>query len=292
VNRALAAAALAVAVSIVVSAQPVTVDALLERAREYAVTLGGAADVIVAEEVSRQEAVAFSSPGRGRATPPAGPRRQSRLITGDLILMRLPAAPGWLALRDVYEVDDEIVGERTDRVLNLVLESQEAALAEMPFIYDDAARHTLGAIPRVISMPTLALVALHPGYESRFRIRPRGVERIDGRQARVFEFEETGRPTLMPGPGETAFPLSGRISVDEADGVVVKTVTRVSATRVMSATVTVTYAHDARLQAWLPRRMQDQYRQTGNPWNHRGETTYANYRCYRAGEYEPAAGPC
>jgi hypothetical protein len=206
--------------------------------------------------------------------------------------MRLPVAPGWLTLRDIYEVDDEVVGERTDRVLNLVLESREAALAEAPFIYDDAGRHAPKRMPRVLSLPTLALVALHPGYEERFRIRPRGVERIDGRVARVLEFEETGRPTLIPGPGDTPLPLQGRVLVDEAEGVVLKTVVRASAGRQISGTVTVLFARDSRLGVWLPVKMQDQYRQSGNPWNYRGESTYENYRCYKAGEYEPAEGPC
>lgn len=291
-RRGLPAAVLVAAASVGTAAQQAAVDGLLQRAREHAVSLGGDAAVIVAEERSRQEAVAFVTPSRSRATPPPGPTRLSRLITGDLILMRLPGAPGWLTLRDVYEVDDEVVGERTDRVLNLVLESQEAALAEVPFLYDDAARHSLGQMPRVLSMPTLALVALHPGYEARFRIRPRGIERIDGRPARVFEYEETGRPTLMPGPGESPFPLSGRISVDQAEGVVLKTVIRASAGRLMSGTVTVFFEHDARLQTWLPAKMQDQYRQSGNPWNYRGETVYANYRCYPPDRYDPAPGPC
>ncbi len=289
---ALSAAALVAAVTAAGAAQPGDYDALLQQAREHAVTLHSDAAVIVAEERMRQEAIAFVTPGRSRNAPPAGPSRLARHITGDLILMRLPAAPGWLTLRDVYEVDDDIVGERTDRVLHLVLESREAALAEAPFIYDDAARHTLGSMPRVLSMPTLGLVPLHPGYGERFRIRPRGVERIEGRVARVFEFEETGRPTLIPGPGEAPLPLSGRISVDEAEGVVVKTVVRASAGRLMSGNVTVFFDRDAGLEAWLPVRMQDQYRQTGNPWNYRGETTYTNYRCYRPGEDEPAAGAC
>ncbi|MDP1569436.1 MAG: hypothetical protein Q8L86_05475 [Vicinamibacterales bacterium] len=291
-NRALAAALIVAAVPVVAARQPLSEDDVLAWAREHAVTLHGQAAVIVAEEHSRQEAIAFRLPSRSRAAPPPGPMRLARLITGDLILMRLPGAPGWLTLRDIYEVDEEVVGERTDRVLNLVIESREAALAEAPFIYDDAGRHTLGNMPRVISMPTLALVALHPGYAARFRIRPRGVERIDGRTARVFEFEETGRPTLIPGPREAPFPLSGRVSVDQADGVILKTVTRASAGRLMTGTVTVTYARDPRLEAWLPVRMQDQYRQSGNPWNYRGETTYTNYRCYPEGADEPAPGKC
>lgn len=291
-SRALSTAFFIAVVSAGLAGQPAETDPLLARAREYAVTLDGNAAVIVAEELARQEAVAFTMPSRSRAAPPPGPSRLSRLLTGDLILMRLPGAPGWLTLRDVYEVDEEIVGERTDRVLNLALESREAALAEAPFIYDDAARHTLGRMPRVLSMPTLALVAVHPGYAERFRIRRRGAERIDGRVARIFEFEETGRPTLIQGPRETPFPLRGRVSVAEADGIVLRTVTRASAGRLMSGTVTVHFERDARLEAWLPARMQDQYRQSGNPWNYRGETTYTNYRCYRAGEYEPAAGPC
>jgi hypothetical protein len=262
-------------------------EALLERARAHAVALAGAAAVIVAEERARQDAVAL--PFGGRAPRPS---RLSRTITGDIVFMRLTGAPGWLTLRDVYEVDDEVVGERTDRVLNLVLESQEAALAEFAHIYDDAIRHGLAGMPRVLSAPTLGLVAIHPGYAPRFDIRPRGFDRVDGRTARVYEYEETGRPTLMPGPEDTAFPLRGRILVDVEEGVVLRTLVRASAGRLLTGSATVYFGYDERLRAWLPVKMEDQYRQGGSPWNHRGETTFTNYRCYRDGEFEPSAGAC
>ncbi|MFP5378659.1 MAG: hypothetical protein ACLGHP_02695, partial [Vicinamibacteria bacterium] len=126
-SRALAAAALAAAVS-GAAAQAPTAEDVLARARDHAVTLAGSAAVIVAEERASQDAVAL---GGARSRQP-GPARRSRLIVGDHILMRLTGAPGWLSLRDIYEVDGEVVGERTDRVLNLVLESQDAAMAEFP----------------------------------------------------------------------------------------------------------------------------------------------------------------
>lgn len=286
-SRLLAAAALAAVVSSL-AAQGPTAAEVLARARAHAVALAGSAAVIVAEERAAQDAVAL---GGARQRQP-GPARRSRVIVGDHVLMRLTGAPGWLSLRDVYEVDGEPVGERTDRVLNLVLESQEAAMAEFPFIYDDAARQGLMGLPRVLSVPTLGLVPLHPGYSSRFTIQARGFERVDGRTARVFEFEETARPTLIPGPNGTDFALRGRVLVDVEAGRVVRTQVRASAGRLLSGSATVHFARDERLDAWLPARMEDTYRQAASPWNHRSETTFTNYRCYRDGEFEPAAGAC
>lgn len=288
----LEAAALALASGPVAGGvQPSPLDPLLLRARAHALVLAEGAGVLVAEERVEQHAVMFAVPSRDRAAAARGPARLSRTIVGDTIFMRVPVAPGWLVLRDTYEVDEEAVGERTDRVLHLVLEAPEAAVLEAPLLYDEAARHALGPLPRVLSSPTLGLVALHPGYEHRFQVRPRGVEQVGERRARVFEFEETERPTLIPGPQDRPLPLRIRVSVDEAEGVVLKTVVSAS-TSVLAGSATVFFEREARLRAWLPARLQDRYSQVGSPWNYRAEATYTNYRCFREGALEPSLAGC
>lgn len=93
----------------------------------------------------------------------------------------------------------------------------------------------------------------------------------------------------MRGPGDQDVPSTGRLWVDEATGAVLKTEHRVQAWDV-AATVTVEYRHDERLQMWLPERMDEEYRWSGQARVLRVSARYADYHRLQvqASESEPA----
>jgi hypothetical protein len=120
--------------------------------------------------------------------------------------------------------------------------------------------------------------------QSNFTFTVEGAERIDGISTWKLGFVETSTATAIVLEGQPT-PSSGAIWIT-ASGIVVRTRMTIGATTSqLSAAITVTYAPDATVGAWVPERMEEQYSQSSIDTDRETAsgtisclTTYSNYR--------------
>ena len=87
-------------------------------------------------------------------------------------MVRLPGAAGWVSFRDVMTVDKRAVGDRQERLLQLLQSPASNALAQARRIAQESARFNLGRITRTMNVPDMALEYLHPRHAARIRFEP------------------------------------------------------------------------------------------------------------------------
>ena len=136
---------------------------LLTVAARYVEEYEKAFAAIVSEERYEQTA---NAPAAG-----TGPRR--RIMRSDLLTYHSPAA-GWIAFRDVVEVDGKPIPDHADRLAKLVHEPTSDALEDARRASLESARFNLGSMPRTVNVPTSALLFL------RREKQPRGQFKLDG----------------------------------------------------------------------------------------------------------------
>ena len=187
--------------------------------------------------------------------------RTVRALTSEIALVRNSAAVGgWLAFRDVMEVDKKPVSDRGDRLRALV-DQREPDLAAAKRISDENARFNVGPVRRTFNVPTATLFFFTPNNLRRFAFKRKSVEPIDGIAALVVEFHETAKPTLVMTSAGKDVPSSGTLWIDPVDGRVLKTrlVLTGYAGIGSSATVEVTYQHHPDFEMWVPSSMHEEY---------------------------------
>lgn len=166
---------------------------------------------VVARETYRQE-IRAQAP-RVADTPLA------RTMTSEVFFMFVERQ-GWMAIRDVLEVDDRKLDDRPDlrRALMELPASQVAARFKA---YN--ARYNVGRVRRNFNEPTLALAVLDDRHRSRFRFERVPARRGDDLRLVTLAYRERTAPTLIRGlRGESVFS-SGRITLDPATGRIVST---------------------------------------------------------------------
>jgi hypothetical protein len=111
------------------------------------------------------------------------------------------------------------------------------------------------------------------GYEERFSVLV----------AEERYVQEIRRPDNNPVAGKTtrgrALPASGRMWIEAATGVVLKT-TMTAADPLVRALSTTTYRRDAALDRWVPARMEDYYKADSEVDEVSGIAAYSNYRTF------------
>jgi hypothetical protein len=104
------------------------------------------------------------------------------------------------------------------------------------------------------------------------------------------EFRETERPTFVSTSGGRDLPVSGRVWIDEATGVIRKT--ELDATDVtVEAHITVTYRRDDALGVWVPARMDERYKRRGDSAQVSGTATYSRFRRFQVTTSENVEAP-
>jgi hypothetical protein len=246
-----AAVALAAGMSAVPAAAPPqqeagVVAAFVTAAADYVRQYEEELTSVVARETYRQ---------RVRVqTPRAADTPLERTLTSEIFFMFFERQ-GWMAIRDVLEVDGEKLEGRPDlrRALAEVPASQVAARFKA---YN--ARHNIGRVRRNFNEPTLALAVLDDKHRARFTFERARVRRGDDLSLVTLAFRERAAPTLVRGlTGDNVFS-SGEITLDPATG-------RITATRMAMKIGTIqvdlatTYAVDARLEIAVPVTFTERY---------------------------------
>jgi hypothetical protein len=214
----------------------------------------------------------------------ASPRVRRKLVS-DVAWVPTGDAIVWAFYRDVLTVDGEPVHDRSTRLDELFSGGFGPEVrARAARILDESARYNLGT-RRTLNFPTVALSALHPRNQRRFRFRAAGTEALDGVATLKIRFAEAARPTLIVTSQGKDVPARGFLWVEHNDGGLVASELKLEAAG-MPAEIKVVYRFHERLTAWLPAEMREAYgNRTRGPGDERVEAT-ATYSDYRRGLVE------
>jgi hypothetical protein len=231
--------------------QATTFEQVLRRAHEYVVLYEDhELSTVIAEE--HYEQAVFNASGR---------RTAQRTLLSDYVIFQLPPDEDWFALRDVYEVDGEVIGERLTRVRNLFSKTGEATSRRAMDMAEESARFNIGTVVRTINLPTFPLRFLRPVNRSRFVFAGAGQESINGVGTWIVSYREIKTPTFSVSPEGRDVPAHGRFWVEPETGAIVRSELIMGGTRrvPVRATITVTYRRAEELGFWVPAEMQERY---------------------------------
>ena len=282
--------------ALVTANQKPSLDEVLARATKYVAAFEGRLAGLVAEERYEQEVrlpIQGSDTNLSRLNAGAGfrsGRDQRRVLRSDFLLVQLIDNGGWMPFRDVFEVDGCPVRDREDRLTALFIKPTASSFAQAERIMEDSTRYNLGSVMRNINIPILAQQLLHPNVIPRITFGPSQDETLDGWRTWRIDFVERARPTLVKTTGERDLPLSGKLWIEPATGVVLKTTLR-AADKDVRADITVTYRHDSKLEMWLPAAMEETYKSRGDSGEILGHAAYSNYRRFQVSTEEAIKKP-
>ena len=233
-----------------------TLDQVVGRAAAYLQDYVARSSLLVAEERYVQEIrrpdnnpvagnLSRTTPGGGFAS--GGGVRKRQELRSDCLLVRLGGGGGWMPFRDVFQVNGNNVADRNDRLTKLFLEPSPTSFDQATRIMADSTRYNVGSVTRSVNIPTLALMFLHPDIRARFSFTHEGVDSVAGRTAWVIEYHERDRPTLIKTTRGRDLPATGKLWVEPATGIVLKT-SMIAADPLVRAVVTATYREDAALK--------------------------------------------
>lgn len=196
-----------------------------------------------------------------------------RLLRSDVLLTKAGDL-GWVAFRDVLEVDGKEVGDQKDRLLQLFVKPTSDSKDLLNKIVAESARLNLGWVNRNINVPTMVLQFARSTEQHRSEFKRGGSTEMMGIEAREIRFQEKGLPRIIGTRDGAA--AQGRFWIEEATGRVVKTELRIT-TGNTNATIIVVYEPQPKLKLWLPTLMTERYATPRQPVI-TGRATYQNFR--------------
>lgn len=206
-----------------------------------------------------------------RRTPP-----RSVVLRSDVLMLHAPgsAEPVWF--RDVYEVDGRPVRDRDDRLLRLLESKAPGSIDAMRKIAAESARFNLGRVPRTTNVPDLIFAYLVAPPERVTLTSPKDVT-LTGQRVTMWRFAEVGTPTSVRSALGRDTPGRGRLWVEPATGVVVRSEVILGDVS-SSVTTTVDFVPHPRLPVRVPGRMNETYR-TPDEFG-TGTATYTDVRIF------------
>ncbi len=192
--------------------------------------------------------------GTGQVQPKGVVAR--RQLRAEVLLVRLPGGLR-VGYRDVYEVEGQMLQDRSERVRKLFLSGTEESVLELGRIAAESARFNLGRMQRTTNLPTLPLLYLAPAMHSRLFFSRGSDAEVDGVKTTILEFREDASPTLAASAHGIDMPARGRAWVEPESGRLRRIELRYSpgARRVMN----VWFREDARLGVLVPAKMWEWY---------------------------------
>lgn len=216
---------------------------------------------VVSEEVYQQDVA-----GLGGLFP------QTRTLRSDLLLAR--AGDNWVAFRDVYEVDGKPLQDRADRLVALFLKPPADAAQQIASIVDESAKHNIGWVRRNLNVPTMVLTFARTANHAQSQFRRGGTTKIGDIEAREIRFTERRQPRIIQTRDNAA--AQGAFWIDEATGRIMRTEIRIT-TGATTAVIGVSYAHEPKMDLWLPVLMSERYTTPRQP-TITGRATYQGFR--------------
>jgi hypothetical protein len=271
---------------------------LMHRVGDYVGRYGNDASVLIAVEHYKQGAIDLSDQGalsglarptgRGANAAPSGiradaggPRTTDQKLVSEIALVPNAAAiGGWLAYRDVVEVNGKAVPDRQNR-LQALFKAEVPDLEAAKKIQTESARYNVGPVTRTFNVPTSALFFFDPTHIGRFTFQRAGSEKVDDVDAWKVDFQETRRPSMIMTSAGADIPTIGTLWINPADGSVLRTRLVIASYRGASsrAEIEVTYRRDEGLGMLIPVRMTERYVTPTATIN--GEASYSDFKKFQ-----------
>jgi hypothetical protein len=196
-------------------------------------------------------------------------------------------ARGWVAFRDVFEVDGRPVRDREELLGRILQNVTPDSLEQARQIAVESARYNLDPdtmrIDRTINVPMTALLYVRGANQSRSSFRLGRPDRVGGVPCVTLQFVEQSRPRLV-GTSDDA-PAQGTVWIDMTNGGrILKTELRLeSGTRgqAVRSQTAVTYARVDKLDVWLPAVMDETYEIVATHQTLIGQATYSDFREFK-----------
>jgi hypothetical protein len=241
-----------------------SLPALLDRLGKYVDQYERDLATVVSEELYLQDVTAVN-----------GMFGDKRYLRSDLLLSNAGDF-GWVAFRDVYEVDGKLVREsdRKDRLINLFVKPTGDSKEQVQRIVAESARLNVGWVNRNINVPTMVLRFANAAEQHRSEFKRGGTTQIEDIEAREIRFQEKKLPRVINTRDGAA--AAGKFWIEEATGRVLRTELRIN-TGNTSATVIVAYQYQPKIKLWLPVLMNERYATPRQPVI-TGRATYQNFR--------------
>jgi hypothetical protein len=187
---------------------------------------------------------------------------EHQVTTAELVMVRLQAAEGWVAFRDVLTVNKRPVRDREERLLKLLQSPEPTALTQARRIAQESARFNLGRLTRTMNVPNMALEYLQPEHGARIRFERLRDEAIEGRPVVVLRFQELAGPSLIRNMAGRDLLARGRVWAEPGSGAVVRTELLLD-DRQSRGACTVDFGLDPRLGIRVPIKMTERYSMIG-----------------------------
>ena len=239
-----------------------SLPALLSRMGAYVDQYERELAAVVSEELYFQEVSAVN-----------GVFGDKRYLKSD-VLISSAGEFGWVAFRDVMEVDGKQVNDRQDRLINLFVKPSGDSKEQVEKIVAESARLNIGWVNRNINVPTMVLQFATTAHQNRSEFKRGGTLKIGEIDAREVRFQEKKLPRMIQTRDSAA--ASGKFWLDEATGQVLRTELKL-ATGSTTASVIVAYEFQPKLKLWLPTIMNERYATPRQPVI-TGRATYQNFR--------------
>jgi hypothetical protein len=264
------------------ASDPLSLAEILDRAGTYVHQFEQDFFLIISDE----DAVQTYQPrggGPGRGVPP-----RVRQIRSEMLVVREDDT--WLAVRNVLWVRDDpaarpqVIADSKGRLDQLLKDISPGQAARLRGLADEGARFNLGSIYRNFNVPTLALQLLACELQPRFGFTVAGRETVSGSPTVKIEFAERQSPTVIALNDKREVLSNGFAWVRDPDGAVLRTHLNITTPQTrdgpgIDVSVDVEYRRDAKLETWVPRRMDEEYVEAmtgGQRVN--CSSTYSNYR--------------
>ena len=239
-----------------------SLPALLERLGRYVDEYEQDLAAVVSEELYQQDVSTLN-----------GMFGDKRSLRSDLLISKAGDF-GWVAFRDVYEVDGKEVRDRSDRLIDLFVKPTGDSKEQVRKIVAESARLNVGWVNRNINVPTMVLQFARTAEQHRSEFKRGGTTKIGDIDARELRFQEKKLPRVIETRDGAA--AAGKFWIEEATGRVLRTELRVT-TGSTTATVVVAYEFQPKLKLWLPVLMNERYATPRQPVI-TGRATYQNFR--------------
>lgn len=277
---------LALAVFVVPANTRLTIDAgssqsgsdeqeLLARVNRYVQQAEEHLAVLIGDETYHQD-VWTAHVGGGIRRVGESQHTASRVIRSETLFMSLAQdGNGWLSVRNVRSVDGRAVQDSKGRLDRILKSAGLDYLLQLRLLKAESARYDVGQVWRTTGDPMLVFRFLLAVNQSRFAFSNFHHETVDGIDVVKVAFDEHDRPTAIDFNGQDALS-HGAVWVRPDDGTIVRTRLEIKTHTALDAGVVVTFNHDARLNVWVPHRMEESYESERQRTN--CTATYTNFR--------------
>lgn len=200
-----------------------------------------------------------------------------RDLESDMLLLWIPRAENWIAVRDVLSVDGVARAESAEG-LGSRLERPNTSLDDIRRLAADNGRFNIGQILRTFSEPTLTLLFLDARNRHRFTFKSGSGERVGSRASAVYHFSERERPTIVRGDSRDV-PARGRIWIDPQTGEILQTFLELNDRHDrIAAQMTVRYGDHAGFDVLVPLEMREIYKSDLTGEQVTAVATYSDFR--------------